>query len=51
VDGTVALYAGAFERPADAAYLAQALQAAGVAPALVFRTGEPASAPNGGGGR
>jgi hypothetical protein len=37
-DGTVALYAGAFERPGDAAYLAQALQAAGVAPALVYRT-------------
>jgi hypothetical protein len=40
-DGTVALYAGAFERPDDAAYLAQALQAAGVAPALVYRTGAP----------
>jgi hypothetical protein len=50
-DGTVALYAGAFERPADAAYLGEALKAAGVAPALVFRTGEPAAAPNGGGGR
>jgi hypothetical protein len=37
-DGTVTLYAGAFERPADAAYLAQALQAAGVTPALVYRT-------------
>ena len=37
-DGTVGLYAGAFERPEDAAYLAQALQAAGVTPSLVYRT-------------
>jgi hypothetical protein len=41
-DGTVALYAGAFSQPADAAYLAQALQSAGVAPALVYRTGTSA---------
>jgi hypothetical protein len=38
-NGTVALYAGAFERPADAEYLANALRAAGVAPVLVYRTG------------
>lgn len=38
-DGTVAVYAGAFEHPADAAYLATALRAAGVAPVLVYRTG------------
>jgi hypothetical protein len=41
-DGTVALYAGAFERPDQAAYLAQALQAAGVTPALAYRTGAAA---------
>jgi len=38
-DGTVALYAGAFERPEQAAWLARALQTAGVTPTLVFRTG------------
>jgi hypothetical protein len=38
-DGTVALYAGAFETPDQAAYLARTLQAAGVAPVLVYRTG------------
>ena len=38
-DGTVALYAGAFERPEQAAWLARALQAAGVVPTLVYRTG------------
>ena len=38
-DGTVALYAGAFERPEQAAWLARALQAAGVTPTLVYRTG------------
>jgi len=38
-DGTVALYAGAFETPQQAAWLARALQAAGVTPTLVYRTG------------
>lgn len=38
-NGTVAVYAGAFERPADAEYLATALRAAGVTPVLVYRTG------------
>jgi hypothetical protein len=38
-DGTVALYAGAFETPDEAALLAQSLRAAGLAPTLVYRTG------------
>ena len=38
-DGTVALYAGAFETPEEAAWLARAIQAAGVTPTLVYRTG------------
>jgi hypothetical protein len=38
-DGSVALYAGAFERPQDAEYLATALRAAGVAPVLAYRLG------------
>jgi hypothetical protein len=38
-DGTVSLYAGAFETPEQAAYLARNLQAAGVQPVLVYRTG------------
>lgn len=38
-DGTVALYAGAFEQPEQAAWLARALRAAGVTPTLVYRTG------------
>lgn len=38
-DGTVALYAGAFETPDQAAWLARALRAAGLTPTLVYRTG------------
>lgn len=38
-DGSIKLYAGAFERPEDAATLLATLRAAGVAPALVYRTG------------
>ena len=38
-DGTVALYAGAFQTPAEAAYLARAARTAGVRAALVYRTG------------
>jgi hypothetical protein len=38
-DGTVALYAGAFESPDQAAWLARVLRAAGVSPTLVYRTG------------
>jgi hypothetical protein len=38
-DGAVRLLAGAFETPAQAASLASALRAAGVAPVLAFRTG------------
>ena len=38
-DGSVRLFAGAFETPAQAASLAAALRAAGVAPVLAFRTG------------
>jgi hypothetical protein len=38
-DGSVRLLAGAFETPAQAASLASALRAAGVAPVLAFRTG------------
>ncbi len=38
-DGSVRLFAGAFETPAQAAPLASALRAAGVAPVLAFRTG------------
>jgi hypothetical protein len=38
-DGSVRLFAGAFETPAQAALLASALRAAGVAPVLAFRTG------------
>ncbi len=38
-DGTVALYAGAFQMPQDAAWLARQLQSAGVTPTLVYRTG------------
>ncbi len=38
-DGTAALYAGAFEQPEQAAWLARALQAAGITPTLVYRTG------------
>jgi len=38
-DGTVALYSGAFQMPQDAAWLARQLQAAGVTPTLVYRTG------------
>ncbi len=38
-DGTVALYAGAFQTAQEAAYLARAARAAGVAATLVYRTG------------
>jgi hypothetical protein len=38
-DGSVSLLAGAFETPAQAAPLASALRADGVAPVLVYRTG------------
>jgi hypothetical protein len=38
-DGTVALYAGAFQTPSEAAYLARTARAAGVRTALVYRTG------------
>ena len=38
-DGSSRLYAGAFETTAQAASLASALRAAGVAPMLVYRTG------------
>ena len=38
-DGSVRLLAGAFETAAEAASLASALRAAGVAPVLAFRTG------------
>ncbi len=38
-DGSVRLFAGAFETPAQAAPLASALRAAGTAPVLAFRTG------------
>lgn len=38
-DGTVGVYAGAFETPAQAAFLARNLQAAGLRPTLVYRTG------------
>ncbi len=38
-DGTVALYAGAFETPEEAAYLARTARAAGVSTTLVYRTG------------
>jgi hypothetical protein len=38
-DGTVNLYAGAFETPDQAAFLARNLQGAGVRPVLVYRTG------------
>jgi hypothetical protein len=38
-DGSVRVLAGAFETPAQAAPLASALRAAGVAPVLAFRTG------------
>ena len=38
-DGAVRLVAGAFDTPAQAASLASALRAAGVAPVLAFRTG------------
>jgi hypothetical protein len=35
----VSVLTGAFETPAQAAFLARSLQAAGVRPTLVFRTG------------
>ncbi|GJG84877.1 hypothetical protein tb265_00580 [Gemmatimonadetes bacterium T265] len=38
-DGTVALYAGAFQTADEAAYLARAARAAGVQATLVYRTG------------
>jgi hypothetical protein len=38
-DGTVALYAGAFETSEQAAWLARELRAAGLTPTLVYRTG------------
>jgi hypothetical protein len=38
-DGTVALYAGAFETADEAALLAQSLRGAGLSPTLVYRTG------------
>jgi hypothetical protein len=38
-DGSSRLFAGAFETTAQAASLASALRAAGVAPMLVYRTG------------
>ncbi|MDB4908128.1 MAG: Sporulation protein [Gemmatimonadetes bacterium] len=38
-DGSVKLYAGAFETPAQSILLIDALLAAGIAPSLVFRTG------------
>ncbi|HEY0778079.1 MAG TPA: hypothetical protein VGD56_08945, partial [Gemmatirosa sp.] len=38
-DGTVALYAGAFETADEAAYLARTARAAGVSTTLVYRTG------------
>lgn len=38
-DGTVALYAGAFETADEAALLAQTLRAAGLSPTLVYRIG------------
>lgn len=38
-DGALKLYAGAFERPEDAAALMQTLQAAKLTPTLVYRTG------------
>jgi len=38
-DGALKLYAGAFERPEDAAALMQTLQAAKLTPKLVYRTG------------
>jgi hypothetical protein len=38
-DGSVRLFAGAFETPAQAAPLASALRAAGAAPVLAYRTG------------
>jgi hypothetical protein len=50
-DGTVAIYAGAFERPEHAAYLAQALQAAGVPPVVVYRTGASQGAATAAGGQ
>jgi hypothetical protein len=38
-DGTVRLYAGAFQTPDEGAALAAALRAAGVDPVLVYRIG------------
>ena len=38
-DGTVALYAGAFETAGEAAYLARTARAAGLSATLVYRTG------------
>ena len=38
-DGSLKLYAGAFERPEDAAALMQTLRADSLAPTLVYRTG------------
>ena len=38
-DGTVSVFTGAFETPTQAAFLARNLQAAGVRPTLVYRTG------------
>jgi cell division septation protein DedD len=38
-DGSLKLYAGAFERPEDAAALMQTLRAANLTPTLVYRTG------------
>jgi hypothetical protein len=38
-DGTATLYAGAFEKPEDAALLAASLRARGIEPKVVYRTG------------
>ena len=38
-DGALKLYAGAFERPDDAAALMQTLRALNLSPTLVYRTG------------
>ena len=38
-DGTVTLFTGAFQTPAQATLLADSLQGAGIPPTLAFRTG------------
>jgi hypothetical protein len=40
-DGSVRLYAGAYESAEQAARAAEALQRAGVPPTLAYRTGRP----------